>query len=937
MYYSVRWECISTRINIAEVRITFLDEAGKLHEETKFYEGWMGVCTNHIDRILKAIYYHFPGVKLVAKLLGDAKKILPYFEERLEKGKLDYRSKKFFKIYANIPVKTIAQFFHKYKFSYYEPDDWLVRIYIDLSILYQTHSFYYRWYDIDSSKKSLIDSLLMLPDCNNPPDWTLAAFDLESVPLEGEHVPTGHHPADRVVMISLLKWNRKQVRKWILYLLPEGTDRPLTGYEEGFQTESELLSRFHALLEDVQVITGYNINEFDFPCLFSRLLWLQLIPLVRCYRSRSIGTDVVPSCHKILLTLDLYVYFKKFSNYNLPSFKLDDVARVRLGGDGKLPVKATGLWSWYRSRNVSQDLLEEESVEVCFERLQPNVRIEDFGTFRTYLDYCSRDSDLVHRLFVKEDVLSFLVERANFTALDAAEALHLGNSRFLLELFQTYGTRLGYFLNRNFFAPSDPVRYRAILGPSGKYQGALNFCHPESVYEDVSVMDFASMYPSTLLSSNLCYGTCTILTREEWLRTPAAHTFTTIPYRHHSNLDFQQQAAAVEEAASSHFSYPRFDPERDTFAIVLRRDEEAFLPQIVRHFIEMRQYHQREWKRTHLTYHYNVQLGIKILINSLYGVMASRDSPLAYLPIAIIIVTLARYQLLGCYHFLKNRGYEVCYADTDSLMVHRWPEEHCDAINAYLGLPHVELKFEQRMKRLLILSKKRYVYERPDGEIVTKGFQKKVNGLIEFMSSSLLRRVWQALFEQQCDDSVSQFSRGWIVWVEVLLEAQYRCRDPKKYSIYRKIKKLEEYVSTSCPAVKYLKKYPDRSNEHVEFTYSQADVATSEASNWVMDAEDCQISNYEQLFMSQKKIFVLLLNMAYWNLPEPIVPVNQVLNAIHWKRFVHAELLHYFATRRKLALLIEPGVSYTFSINDHLPLTERRRGRNRKRKLTLGV
>lgn len=935
MYYSIRWECLSTRINTSQIRITFLDEAGKLHEEVKYYEGWLGVCTDHIDRVLEAIRHHFPGIRVLAEPLGDTKKILPYFEERLEKGKLEYRTKPFFKIYASIPVKTVGQFFHKYKFSYYEPDDWLVRIYIDLCIRYQCRSFYYRWYDIHSSSPRLVDSLRMLPDCNDPPDWTLAAFDLESVPMEGQHIPMGHHPADRIVMISLFKWNRKDLQKWILYLLPEGIDRPLSGYEEGFRTEAELLSRFHVLLEGVHVVTGYNINEFDFPCLFSRLLWLRLHSLVQCYQSRNVGTDIVPSFRQVPLTLDLYAYFKRFSNYNLPSFKLDDVARVKLGGDGKMPVKATGLWSWYRSPNVSRDLIEEDSVEVCYERLRPDVRIEDFGTFRTYLDYCLRDSELVYRLFVQEDVLSFLVERANFTALDAAEALHLGNARFLLELFRTYGTRLGYFLNRNFLVPHETAKYRAVLGPSGTYQGALNFCHSESVYEDVAVMDFSSMYPSTLLSSHLCYGTCTILTREEWLRTPAVHGFTAIPYRYHSHLDFQQPVGDVP----SRFSYPRFDPERDEFAIVLREDREAFLPQIVRHFIEMRQHHQSEWKRTRLTYHYNVQLCIKILINSLYGVTANKDSPLAYLPIAIIIVTLARYQLLGSYHFLKNRGYEVCYVDTDSLMVHRWPEEHCDAINAYLGLPHVELKFEQRMKRLLILSKKRYVYEQADGDIVTKGFQKKVNGLIEFMSSTLLRSVWSALFEKKKEpstDSVSRFSLGWIIWTEVLLEAQYRCRDPKKYSIYRKIKKLEEYVSKSCPAVKYLKKYPDRSNEHVEFTYSRADVAASEASNWVMDAEDCQISNYEQLFMSQKKIFITLLNMAYWHLPEPTVLVDQVLNAMHWKRFVHAELLHFFATRRKLALLLEPNVRYTFSINNHPSPSECRRT-SRKRKINLGV
>ena len=930
-HYSVRWECVSTdKNNVSEILIHFLNEAGVLHHETKHYRGWIGVCTNHIDRVLESIRYHFPGKDVSAEFLGHTKKILPYFEERLKKGKLHYRSKPFFKIFSNIPNAAVGQFFHQYKFSYYEPDDWLTRIYIDLCNRYNSRSFYYKWYELDPESSDLMKSLRMLPDRHDLPHWTLASFDLESVPLVGEHVPIGYCPTDRIVMISLFKWKHKQVQKWILYVLPEGVEQPLPGYKHGFRTETEMLSFFHELLKDVHAITGYNINAFDFPCLFSRLLWLRLYSVIQCYSSRTLGTDIVPSFQPVLLTLDLYAYFKRFSNYNLPSFKLDDVARIKLGGDGKIPLKATGLWAWYRAPHVSQDLFEESNVELCFQRLKPNVRLEDFGSFRMYLDYCLRDSELVYRLFVQENILSFLIERASFTALDAEEALHLGNSRYLLELFRTYGTRLGYFLNLKFFKPSDGTGYQAFLGSTGTYQGALNFCYPEQAYEDVSVMDFASMYPSTLLSSNLCYGTCTLLSREEWLNTPAAHGLTCIPYRQHSHHDFEQ---SVDSSACT-FSYPSFHPDQHKFAIVLHQDTEAFLPQIVQHFIEMRQHHQQEWQRTHQTYHYNVQLGIKILINSLYGVMASRESPLAYLPIAIIIATLARYQLLGSFHFLKNRGYEVCYADTDSLMVHRWPEEHCDEINSYLALPHVHLKFEQRMKRLVILSKKRYVYEQADGKIVTKGFQKKVNGLVEFMSTTLLEKVWEALFYQGNRDSVSKFSQGWILWVEVLLEAYYRCRDPKKYSIYRKIKKMEDYVSASCPAVKYLKKYPDRANEHVEYTYSQADVAVKEASDWVMDAEDCQIPNVEQLFISQKKIFCTLMNMAFWHLDNPMVPANQVLNAIHWKRFVHAELLHKKATNRNLILLVEPGVRYTFSINDHLPPPERRRA-GRKRKIVL--
>ncbi|GBN13128.1 hypothetical protein AVEN_257706-1 [Araneus ventricosus] len=246
------------------------------------------------------------------------------------------------------------------------------------------------------------------------------------------------------------------------------------------------------------------------------------------------------------------------------------------------------------------------------------------------------------------------------------------------------------------------------------------------------------MYPSALVSGNLCYGTCTILSREEWLACPRAQTLKNIPYRTHGEQDFVHDAFGHGPV----FQYPPYDPTVDNFVIVINEQSEAFLPCIVRHFVSLREHHQRKYKDTKDVYDYNTQLCIKILINSLFGVMASKEYCLAYLPIAMIIVTLARYQLLGAYHYLKRQIYLVCYADTDSLMVKSWPENNCDSVNAYLNLSFGSLKYEQRMTRLLVLSRKRYIYQTSKGQIVTKGFQKRTNEIIEFISQLVLENVW---------------------------------------------------------------------------------------------------------------------------------------------------------------------------------------------------
>ncbi|GFY77179.1 DNA polymerase [Trichonephila inaurata madagascariensis] len=163
------------------------------------------------------------------------------------------------------------------------------------------------------------------------------------------------------------------------------------------------------------------------------------------------------------------------------------------------------------------------------------------------------------------------------------------------------------------------------------------------------------------------------------------------------------------------------------------------------------------------------------------------------------------YPVLGSYHYLKRLNYHICYADTDSLMVQNWPDNDCHAVNAYLNLNHVELKFEQRMKRdLCVLSPVHLQAHKRT--IVTKGFQKRINELIEFISQLVLENVWHFMFSTPLEkvsfawmeDHLSLSSRGWILWVYIIQEAHYKCRDAKKYSIYRKTKHLVIIVRTCC-------------------------------------------------------------------------------------------------------------------------------------------
>lgn len=915
------------KANLVQLQIDALDESGRVHHFKRTFEEWIGVCTSRIEKVIESFETHFPGKSFRAVLLlPKCTKVLPYFEKRLHAGKRDSSPKPFYKIYTDAPVQEVGRFFEdRHKVAYYAAKDWIVRVSIDLCIRCETRAFYHRWYDVNEGGDLL--ETFSVCDSQLPPPWTVCAFDLETVPLDGGlRVPDGMHPDDRVVMISVVMWNSCNVSKWLYYLDPGSSVdyAPSDVQVIACQTERQLLRRFHVLIQQCHVLTGYNIGRFDVPCLFARLTWLGMNDVLAHYSSVKIGDSIVATFQDKLV-VDLYNYFKTFSNYDLPGFKLDDVAKAKLEGEAKLPISSVGIHAYYLNA-ATPEIVSSKDAAACYEALKPRgVSENQFGTFATYLEYCMRDSELVHRLFEKETVLAFLVERGNFAGIDVGEALHFGHARILLSMFKIYGTLLKFFVNEDFLINDNDLR-RYGYKDGEKYQGALNYVEAQKLYRDISVWDFKSMYPLTLLSSNLCYGTCAILNRDQLHahREVLASGYAVIPYRHHDSSDFKVDRTSVDERGR--FRYPRFDP-GDELAIVIDTKTRGFLPQIVRHFIRLREEHQRLWKATKDVRHYNQQLCIKILINSLYGVMANKDSCLGYLPIAMSIVTLARYQLLGSYHYTRRLGYDVCYADTDSLMVQGWPHDDCELINRFLDLPHVELKYEQRMKLLLVLCKKRYVYVTQAGVLCTKGFQKRINGLTKFLSDEIMAKTLGSITGRIEEDGIDLVSRGWITWVDSMVKAFYMCRDPKKYSITRKTKRLEEYKSKNCATYRMLLKNPSKENEFVEYTYNRADVAVKYMSQWIDDVEHVRLVDFQELFKSQKKIFVDLLNLAFWQSPDASKMCDYVLNTMRWKCFVHAELKHKHATGRSIVILVERGCRYTFQINDHLSGNSSRRVR----------
>lgn len=928
LFYSLNWSKEKNKdrnnLNRIKVNIKGITSDGQTLVIQKKYDEWVGVCTKNIKQTLKSIKKFFPGIHLTYTKLNNIqyKKILPYFKQRLIKNnKLTSNPKYFYKIYSqNAYVNDIGTVLNKYKISYYSPDDWLVRLYIDLCTKNNSNNFFYMWYNVSNSEM-LLESMILNTTCNEIPDIKIASFDLETVPLDGENrVPTGHDEKDQIVMISIIKWSYKfnhdpdKIEKILLYLNPIQTklnNVPFNAME--FFDEKKMLKTFHELIQDCHILTGYNINNFDLPCLLARIVLLNMNHELKMYSSKKIGTYIVPTFQNKIV-IDMYHFIQIFSNFNLPSFKLDVVAKCKLN-KSKFPIKATAIHHYY-TKPVTLDILSSKDKHFVYNVLKPkNVEVSEFGTFFDCLEYCLEDSMLVYELFKKELVLTFLIERANVTIQTVEQALYFGNTKYILDVFKTYGTCMGYFFNMEFFrntVEQDLEKYKDFLvfkQNKFTYQGALNFGITSTFFKNVASLDFLSMYPSIVVNHNLSYETSGLIFMDEYLSLSEdiKKDCECIPYRQHSENDF----LVHDKFNHDTYSHPKVDMGKDKLIMITYKGEMGFLPSIMNIFLEKRKQIQKQYKQTKEITLYTRQLNIKLFLNSIYGSMASTDFPFAYLDIAMTITCFARLYLLATAEYITQvLGYQTVYGDTDGIFVVNYPYKNCDLVNRYLNQKYMILQFDKIMSHLLIISKKRYIYEQ-NNEPVPAGFEKKANALTKFMTKTIAKQVFEALKKNETD-----IGTGWLIWVNTLIQAFSMCINPKTYCITRKAKQLHEYKSTTCPQLKILKKNPSKAGEFIEYTYSAVDIAYSESNKWIMEVEECTEVNFEKLFMSQKKILIDLLNIVFFKSDKAIQLCNQVLNTMKWKSFVNAEITSLRKHKKPIKILVLKSVKYTFELNN---------------------
>lgn len=451
---------------------------------------------------------------------------------------------------------------------------------------------------------------------------------------------------------------------------------------------------------------------------------------------------------------------------------------------------ATYHFDSFSLANVSHKVLGEEKLIQSDNRLDEIVR--QFNEDKQALSaYNRQDSVLVNRIFEKLKLLEFAIVRSQLTGL---ELERMGGSvAAFTNLYLPLLHRSGYV------APNLGEHGLSFESPGGYVMESV-----PGLYKNVLVLDFKSLYPSIM------------------------RTFCIDPLGLIRGL-----AESGKENAISGFKGGRFSR------------KEHHLPNLIKELTSARQ----TAKDTHQPM---LSQAIKIIMNSLYGVLGSKGCRF-YDPRLASSITLRGHDIMQTTKkWIEEQGYKVIYGDTDSTFVRldeKMTGSECQkmghelaeminlkwkqSINTGHALPsHLEIEFETHYTTFFMPtirgkstgSKKRYV-----GQTNINGQKKLIFKGMETVRSDWTKLAQQfqvELFKFLFDDDFEP--QG----IEAIVEKYKRkllSGELDDLLIYRKRlgQHLTEYQKNIPPHVqaakKYQRKHPDyqpKRGQFIEYVYT---------------------------------------------------------------------------------------------------------------------
>ena len=582
---------------------------------------------------------------------------------------------------------------------------------------------------------------------------------------------------------------------------------------ECYTNEKDLLVGWTNLIqrENPDIIIGYNIFGFDYNFMFKRatennceedFLKLSKNKNEACGKKNEddewtieeSSISIASGVHELhyikmngRIQIDLYNYFRR--EENLQSYKLDYVSGYFLG-DWIVNYESTKKGTKIFTKNITGlkvdsfiylkegdeyykngykfkiiELNKEEKYfiinehEILTKKYKWGLAKDDVSPKEIFelskgssfdraiiAKYCIQDCNLVQSLFTKIDILTSFIEMSNICSVPMSYLV-----------FRGQGIKLTSFISKK-------CREQNILMPvinKGKkdegYEGAIVLEPKCNMYlnDPIPVGDFASLYPSSMISENISHDS------KVWSK------------EYNLNNDLIKTTGVEDENGKFIYDnlpgYEYVDITYDTYKYILKgtstfekvkngykicrfaqfKKGKGILPSVLEELLKARNDTKKKMKGENDDFIKNIldkrQLAYKITANSLYGQCGAKTSSFYEQDVAAsttatgrLLLNYAKSIVEECYinkEFITSKNEKVfsnaeyIYGDTDSVFFHfhlenelkqkilgkkaleisiEIAQEACHLVSKFLKQPH-DFEYEKTFMPFCLLSKKRYV------------------------------------------------------------------------------------------------------------------------------------------------------------------------------------------------------------------------------------
>ena len=355
--------------------------------------------------------------------------------------------------------------------------------------------------------------------------------------------------------------------------------------------------------------------------------------------------------------------------------------------------------------------------------------------------YCVQDCELCIHLLKKLEIVANNIGMANVCSVPLSFIFLRGQGVKICSLVAKQCRLDSYLI---------PTLDREVSGEEGRagYEGAIVLAPKPGIYLDdpIAVLDYASLYPSSMISENLSHDSI-VLTRD-WLGKEGAtrlgalkrpdggvgYQFVDVTYDNYRYIpkgkSFVKLLDKKHPTVTCRFIQPKEQPDG-----TILTENRAVIPRILQKLLTARKETRKKipnepdpFKQSVLE---GLQLAYKVTANSLYGALGASTSPIYFKDIAASTTATGRKLLnLARDYVEKNyEGAETVYGDTDSIFINFNPKDGegnkltgkealkesiqlgLDVeknIKPLLKIPH-KLEYEKTFWPFILLSKKRYV------------------------------------------------------------------------------------------------------------------------------------------------------------------------------------------------------------------------------------